>query len=354
MSGAAVDVTKDLFESMFRDEAEKALGSQAKTLAEAQSRQIVSETIGELKGRGLFTETEGKLKFKPDVGDDMVEVDLQGATSLEGLADALRNGGCTETASIIVKEAENTERKLLTGLLDNSAVKRAFEGALGKDETETLFAKMRSELGELGKAGKGKAKGELSELFSVKTMKQAAMAAGAFVLGKRLMQDLAQQDPKVCEKLCLDSTNTTQSQYTDGDEHKGLKDPNCTAAPKGPTPPAVDCKTWCGTGKDGACNQTQCEQRGDNECGGIINALTCGVNNIADAAKAGIDFWKEYGETVKRIILGVFLIIGLYMVWTFLKTFIVTVPKRKIQGWRDSAIRAAGGDAPPRAPRAHP
>ena len=190
-----------------------------------------------------------------------------------------------------------------------------------------------------GNAAKDQLGSGLKALFSVDTFKKAGAAVGVYLVGERLMQDFAAQDTKVCQEMCLDSSNTKQSQYTDNGK---LKDPNCKAKP----PNVPDCKTWCGTGPNGACSSEQCDNRGEIECGGILNTLKCGVDNISDAAKSGIDLWKQYGATILRFVYITAFVIGLYLVWTFLKTFIVTVPARKVKGWRDAAIRKAGGDAP--------
>ena len=326
------DIATESVPKIVKDEAK----TEAREVIVRESREAVNKVVNN-------KEVEEFLKQHKDVLEKIPE-----GASLEDILKVIGDSG-EDGAKDVVKAIEagrDTLRKeISSSIRDSPGFKTKLKGLPPKLQEEILERLGGRSMLEGGKSLlKDQSESGLRKLFSVDTFKKAGAAVGVYLVGERLMQDFAAQDTKVCQEMCLDSSNTKQSKYTDNGR---LKDPNCKAKP----PNVPDCKTWCGTGPKGACSDVQCGQRGEIECGGILNTLKCGVDNISDAAKSGIDLWKQYGVTILRFIYITAFVIGLYLVWTFLKTFIVTVPARKVKGWRDAAIRRAGGDVPARNPQ---
>lgn len=335
--GVYTDFTEALGKGM-RDVSESSIPAVVRANAAAEARDVIERESREaVNSVTRDPKVTSFLRDNPEVLSD-----INPDSSLEAILLAIRNSGkdgAEDCAKTIEKARTSLQRRISSAIRDSPGFKASLKKLSPELQEEILGSLGGGMLRGAGNAAKDQLGSGLKALFSVDNFKKVGAAVGLFLVGRRLTQDFAAQNPDVCKDMCLKDTNTKQSENTDNGK---LKNPNCKAKPAN----VPDCKTWCGTGPNGACSSNQCDRRGEIECGGILNALKCGVDNISDAAKSGIDLWKQYGATILRFVYITAFVIGLYLVWTFLKTFIVTVPTRKVKGWRDAAIRKAGGDAP--------
>ena len=175
-------------------------------------------------------------------------------------------------------------------------------------------------------------------------VKYSAGAAVIFLVGRQLFQDLAQQDAGDCNTKCLANNNQRQAQDRvsgpNADPNPGLMNPNCNAMP-----PNFQggCDAYCGTDGGDACSDEQRQRRGENECGGVIDAVSCGIRYSASGIKGAADFWTKYQHLILNGILIVIIFAGVYLFKEVVKTFVprkTTMLKTKLKA-RGMAI---GGD----------